>query len=63
MRQTLWASVRGELASAEEACRAVLTPHASAIDRLAVALEAAGSLSGRGLIDALETAGAVEAAP
>ena len=61
MRKALWTSVRAEVAHAETACRAVLAPNRSTIERLAIALETAGSLSGPRLIDALKAAGATEA--
>ena len=61
MREALWRSVRSELAAAEMACREVISPQIDAIERLAAVLEAAGSLSGRQLVDAVRSAGAREA--
>jgi cell division protease FtsH len=61
MREALWRSVRSELAAAEVACREVISPQIDAIERLAAVLEAAGSVSGRQLVDAVRSAGAREA--
>jgi cell division protease FtsH len=61
MREGLWKSVRKEVAAAEVACRAVLKPQIEAIEQLATALDAAGTLSGRQLVEAVRSAGAREA--
>jgi ATP-dependent Zn protease len=61
MRSALWESVRSEMRAAEAACRAVLEPQGSAIESVARALDAAGSLSGLRLVEALVAADAMEA--
>ncbi len=61
MREALWVSVRNEIEVAEGACRAILAPQRDAIDELANALDAAGSLSGARLVAALIESGAQEA--
>lgn len=61
MRRVLWASVRREVAAAEVACRAVLSPRRAAIARLAASLSEAGHLSGERLVAALIAAGVEEA--
>lgn len=61
MRCALWESVRAEVSAAESACHAVLVSQRQAIERVAAALDATGSLSGARLIAALVDAGAVEA--
>jgi cell division protease FtsH len=61
MRDALWSSVRTEVEAAEVACRAVLSPQVEALRQLAVELEAAGTLSGPKLVEAIRAAGATEA--
>ncbi len=61
MRDALWVSVRHEVDAAEESCRGVLAPQAEAIRALATTLESAGTLSGPRLVDAVRSAGALEA--
>ena len=60
MREALWTSVRAEVVAAEATCREVLAPHRSTIERVATELEAAGTLSGRRLVEVLKAAGATE---
>jgi ATP-dependent Zn protease len=61
MRSALWESVRSEVSAAETACREVLAAQRDAIERLADALDSAGSLSGARLVTALVEGGATEA--
>lgn len=61
MRSALWKSVRTEMSAAESSCRSVLESQVGAVEQVAVALDAAGSLSGRRLIETLVDAGAREA--
>lgn len=61
MRQDLWRSVKALVEEADAACRAVLGPQVEAIDRLAIVIEAAGSLSGNRLVEAVHASGAAEA--
>jgi ATP-dependent Zn protease len=61
MRGALWESVRAEVSQAESACREVLARQRGAIEGVATALDAAGSLSGDRLVSALVNAGAAEA--
>jgi ATP-dependent Zn protease len=61
MRSALWESVRTEMSAAETSCRSVLESQVGAVEQVAVALDAAGSLSGRNLIETLIDAGAREA--
>jgi ATP-dependent Zn protease len=61
MRGALWESVRAEVSQAESACREVLSRQRGAIEGVATALDAAGSLSGDRLVSALVNAGAAEA--
>jgi cell division protease FtsH len=60
MREELWRSVRTEVAAAEAACRTTLGSQTTAIDRLARALEEAGTLSGTRLVEVLRAVGAEE---
>jgi cell division protease FtsH len=61
MRLALWKSVQAAIAEAEEACRDVLVQQKPSIERVAAALEGAGSLSGQRLVDTLVASGATEA--
>jgi ATP-dependent Zn protease len=62
MRMALWTSIKAEMAEAEMVSRAILAEHVAPITRLAALLEAAGTLSGARLADALVDSGAPERA-